>query len=161
LALLWPVVRRLPAYARLAWALAREPSIPARHKALLYAAAVYTVTPAHAPLGVIPVVGQVDSPVLLLLGLRTALAHCPASVARRHLAAAGLSRRQLEVDLGTTLYVAGVALGQASRSTARQLRFAARVARGFTRRTIQRLAGDPPSPGEPPGLNPGATGGER
>src|SRR5262249_41674263 len=142
--------RRLPAYARLAWALGREPSIPARHKALLYAAVLYTVTPAHAPLGVIPVVGQVDSPVLLLLGLRTALAHCPARVVRRHLAALGLSRHQLEVDLGTVLYVAGVALGRASRSTARQLRFAGRVARGFTRRAIRRLAGERPSSGPSP-----------
>lgn len=141
---IWPIFRRLPAYVRLAWALGREPGIPWQRKTLLYTAALYTVTPAHAPLGMIPVVGQLDTPVLLMLGLRQTLAHCPPEVSARHLRRLNLTAAQLDADLATALAVMQRLAKRAARGTSRRLRFAGRVAGGFTLRTARRLAGRPP-----------------
>lgn len=104
-ALVWPMVRRLPAYLRLAWALSREPAIPWRHKTLLYLFPVYYVSPAHLAVHPIPVLGQIDGVFFLVLALRQALAHCPRPVLARHLARLNLAPTQLEDDWRTALYV--------------------------------------------------------
>src|SRR4051794_16239304 len=93
---LWPIMKRFPAYLRCGWALIREPAIPLRHKSLLYGLVLYSVTPAHVIVGVIPVLGQVDNPLIFLLGLRQALSHCPPAVRRRHLERAGLAPEQVD-----------------------------------------------------------------
>ncbi len=141
-ALLWPVIKRLPTYIRLGWALLREPAIAHRHKALLYAAIAYSVTPAHLVLSPVPVLGQIDNIVLLFLGLQQASAHCPPEVRTRHLARLKLAPTQLDRDLHTLLYVAWRALGQVGRPVGSNLRFAGRVMRGFSRRVLKRLAGN-------------------
>src|SRR5436305_2848730 len=82
---LLPIVKRFPAYLRCGWALIREPAIPLKHKTLLYSVVLYTITPAHMVVGVVPVLGQVDSTLMFLLGLRQALAHCPPEIRRKHL----------------------------------------------------------------------------
>jgi hypothetical protein len=138
-ALLWPIVKRVPAYVRLGWALCREPAIPHRHKTLLYTTLVYTFTPAHLLLSPVPVLGQVDSLVLLLLGIRQAVAHCPAEVCDHHLARLKLAPTQLNRDLHVTLYVSWHTVGKIGRPLGHHLRFAGRVLRGFSRRTLKRL----------------------
>ncbi len=77
-ALILPIVKRLPAYLRLGWALSREPAIPWRHKTLLYLFPIYYVSPAHLLVHPIPVLGQIDGAAFFLLALRQALTHCPA-----------------------------------------------------------------------------------
>lgn len=138
-AILWPIVKRLPAYVRLAWALVREPAIPRRYKTLLYTTAVYTFTPLHLIASPIPVVGQADSVVLLLLGLRQALTHCPPQVKARHLARLKIRPGQMDKDLHATLGVAWYALGEIGRPVTRNVRFAGRVAGGFSRRLAYRI----------------------
>ncbi len=138
--IVWPIVRRLPSYVRLGWALLRDPAIERRHKALLTSAVLYTVTPIHLILSPIPVVGQLDSVVLLLLGLQQALAHCPPESRARYFARLQLRPRQITKDLHVVLYATWVALGKVGRPIHR-LRFAGHVAAGFGRRIVRRLAG--------------------
>jgi uncharacterized membrane protein YkvA (DUF1232 family) len=141
--LAWPILKRLPAYAKLAWALGKEPTIPRRHKTLLYSAVLFTVTPVQFLTAPIPVLGQIDGVVLFLLGIRQALGHCPPEVAARHLTRLRLSRNQLERDLRVSLYIAWRAVGKVGNPVGRNLRFAGRVAGGFGRRLARRLASAP------------------
>lgn len=138
-ALLWPIARRMPAYLRLGWRLGREPAIAKRHKALLVSAALYTITPAHVVMNAVPILGQIDSVVLFLVGLRQALRHCPPEIAAAHLARVRLQRGQLDDDLRTVLYVAQTVAHKAGNFLGRNLRFAGRVAAGFGRRTLRRM----------------------
>lgn len=138
-ALLWPILKRVPAYARLGWALIREPTVAHRHKSLLYFTIGYTLSPLHLLAAPIPVVAQLDSVLLLLLGIRQALAHCPKEVRERHLERLKLSPRQAEKDLHVGLSVTFNMLGKMSLPFGRNILFAGRVARGFGSRLLQRL----------------------
>lgn len=152
--LLLPILKRVPAYVRLGWALLREPAIPRRHKALLYSTIVYTFSPLHLMVSPIPVVAQVDSVVLLLLGIRQAMAHCPEEIIEQHLARLKVPSRQMEKDLNVGVAVAWRTLGRIGRPIGTNARFAGRVAGGFGRRMLQRLlrpgvTSGPEGPGGP------------
>ena len=95
------VVTRVPRYMRLGWLLLREPRIPTRGKAALAGALSYAISPIDPLPGFIPIIGQLDDLVILLLGLRSALASAPPEVADEHLAQTGLSLAALERDLTT------------------------------------------------------------
>jgi uncharacterized membrane protein YkvA (DUF1232 family) len=138
-AVLWPIAKRMPRYARLAFELAREPAIPARYKAGLYATVVYQVTPIHLVVTPIPIIGQVDTIVLLLLSIRQILAHCPEDVARRHFAKLRLPRQQIDRDVDAVLRLSGEAVAKAQRKIKKDLRFVGRFAAGLGRRQINRL----------------------
>ena len=129
-AALWPILKRLPAYVRLAWGLAREKEIPLRHKALLYGAVLYGATPIHAPLSLIPVVGQVDGPLLLLLGIRNALLHCPADAAARRFTQVGLARDQVARDLAEVLEISHRWVRKGARGIGRSVALAERAMAG-------------------------------
>jgi uncharacterized membrane protein YkvA (DUF1232 family) len=111
-------VARLPRYLNLAQALARDPAVPRRQKAILGAAIGYAILPVDLIPGIIPVVGQLDDLAALLLGLRRALAGCPPDLSRAHLDRVGLSAMALDADLETVRLTAiwlargGVALGR-------------------------------------------------
>src|SRR5579872_6494775 len=144
---LWPIVKREPTYIRLGWALYREPAIKQRHKTLLYATALYTVTPAHLVLSPIPVLGQVDSIVLLLMGIQQAYAHCPPEVRAKHLARLKLAPTQMERDQRIALSLAKRAVGTVGRPVGRRLRFAGHVVTGFSRKMAKRMVGRPEARG--------------
>jgi hypothetical protein len=103
--LVGPVLKRLPAYVRLGWMLAKEPAIPWRHKTLLCLLPLYCVSPVNLLAQSIPVLGFVDEAVWFLVGTRQALAHCPPPVAARHFARLHLAPRQLEEDVKMVLAV--------------------------------------------------------
>ena len=65
--IVWPIIKRTSTYFLLGLALARHPAIPRRHKLILYGTLVYQFSPLHLLVSPIPVVGQVDCIVLLLL----------------------------------------------------------------------------------------------
>jgi hypothetical protein len=76
-ALVGPVLKRLPAYVRLGWMLAKEPGHPvAAQDAALSAPPVLRFAGQSAAQS-IPVLGFVDEAVWFLVGTRQALAHCP------------------------------------------------------------------------------------
>lgn len=98
----WLAVRRLPKYARLAAHLMRDPSVPLSAKSVLAFAAVYTISPVDLIPGFIPVAGQLDNMVVLLLGIRTAVRACPPATAQRHLLRVGISGDDFDGDLRAT-----------------------------------------------------------
>jgi uncharacterized membrane protein YkvA (DUF1232 family) len=137
------MVKRLPAYLKLAWALIKEPAIPWRHKLPLYSVPIYEISPPHLLIAAVPVLGQIDSILLLLIALRHALSHCPPLVVERHLWALNLTSAQITADCSTIRETAQGMCGSRLRSVNGRLRFAGRVARGFTNRRIARWSIDP------------------
>ena len=134
----WSMVKRLPAYVKLAWALVKEPAIPWQHKAPLYGVLLYEISPPHLLIAAVPVVGQLDSIILLLLGLRHALAHCPARVAARHFSRLNLTVEQMSDDASAIRAVVGNVCFKRGGAASRNIRFMGRVVRGFTTRSIAR-----------------------
>ena len=141
--LVWPIVKRLPAYVRLAWALGRDPAIPRRHKLVLYSAVAYSVSPIAAAIGVVPLIGQVDNILLLLLGIQQILRASGPRLTARHVARAGLTETQVSEDLHTLRGVVIRAVAAAGQPVGAGARFAGHVAAGFLRRTALRAAGRP------------------
>lgn len=127
----WPIIKRLPTYLRLAWTLSREPAIPWRHKTLLYLFPIYYVSPAHLLVHPIPVIGQIDGVLFLVLALRQALTHCPREVLARHLTRLNLASTQLEKDWETALFVLRQMAGKVGDPLRRKQGFAGHVAGGF------------------------------
>jgi uncharacterized membrane protein YkvA (DUF1232 family) len=124
---------RLPRYLRLARGLFADQSVAGPRKALLGAALAYTISPIDLVPGFIPIAGQLDDLVVLLLGLRQALDGCPPETARAHLANADLSEDQLEADLdivqGTAAWLIGRTAAAGLRAVSGSLRALAGAAR--------------------------------
>ncbi len=147
--LLVPIVKRLPGYIKLAWMLAKEPSIPLVHRSGLYLTVVYVLSPAHLAANIVPVFGQVDWILLLMLSIRQALVHCPPEVLARLHTLAKLQPQQLDADLATLTRLCRGGAEAACAALSRKLpatgpmgkkvAFAGRVANGFTRRVIGRI----------------------
>lgn len=98
---LWQVVKRLPKYARLSAALARDSRVPTASKAMLLAGGVYLVSPIDLVPGFIPVAGQLDDLYVVLTGLQQAIRTSPSEVIDEHFAAIGLERSIVDEDLAT------------------------------------------------------------
>jgi uncharacterized membrane protein YkvA (DUF1232 family) len=100
------LVRRLPSYARLAWALARDPRLSRARRAAVLAGAAYVLSPIDLVPGIIPVAGQLDDVAVALGAIRIALGGLKPEYRAKQLAAAGLSQAQLDADLKATGTVA-------------------------------------------------------
>lgn len=94
-------VRRMPAYLRLAWALARDPVLGRVRRSAVLAAAGYLASPIDLVPGVIPILGQLDDIAFALAALKFALAGLDPERRRRHLDAVGLADGDLVEDLRT------------------------------------------------------------
>ena len=82
-------LRRMPAYLRLAWRLARDPLLSRARRAAVIAAAGYLASPIDLVPGVIPVIGQLDDIAVALAALKFALAGLDPERRREHLAVGG------------------------------------------------------------------------
>jgi uncharacterized membrane protein YkvA (DUF1232 family) len=100
------LIRRLPAYARLSWALARHPHLSRARRALVLAGAAYVISPIDLIPGIIPVVGQLDDLLIALGVIRLALNGLKPQFRTEVLTAAGLSEEDLAVDVRTTAGIA-------------------------------------------------------
>lgn len=118
----WVAVKRLPRYARFVYGMTTDERVPKQAKAALAVGGVYAVSPVDLVPGIIPVAGQLDDLVVLLLAIRMAIRACPPQVAAAHLERAGLSRTDIDDDLratkDTAKWLAGKGL-RASRAAAR------------------------------------------
>ena len=65
------LIRRLPRYAKLAWALGRDDRLSRSRRAALIAGAAYLASPIDLVPGIIPVAGQLDDAAAILFALRT------------------------------------------------------------------------------------------
>jgi uncharacterized membrane protein YkvA (DUF1232 family) len=116
------LIRRLPAYARLSWALARHPHLSRARRALVLAGAAYVISPIDLIPGIIPVVGQLDDLLVALGVIRLALNGLKPEFRAEVLTAAGLSEEDLGTDVRTTAAIVAW-LGRSS------VRLGARVTR--------------------------------
>lgn len=120
----WETCKRVPRYLALAGNMARDEEVPARAKAILAFGGIYALSPIDLVPGIIPVLGQVDDVVVLLVSIRSALALCPPRVAEDQLWKAGLADGSLPDDLaavkGMVLWLGArgaAATGRGARST--------------------------------------------
>lgn len=96
------LIRRLPSYVRLAWALARDPRLSRTRRAAVLVGAAYVLSPIDFVPGIIPVVGQLDDVVVALGAIRIALNGLKPEFRAEKLAAANLTQADLDADLRTT-----------------------------------------------------------
>ena len=134
------LVRRLPRYGRLAWALARDPRLSRVRRAAVLAAAAYVVSPIDVVPGIIPIAGQLDDLLLALAAIRFALDGLKPEVRAARLAEAGLNQEDIASDLRTTTAVAAW-LGRSAVRVGRRLASSAleiggQVGRGVRRRFV-------------------------
>jgi uncharacterized membrane protein YkvA (DUF1232 family) len=101
------LVRRFPAYARLAWRLSRDERLSRGRRAAVLGAAAYLASPIDLVPGIIPFAGQLDDAAVALLGLRFALRGLPHGLRHEHLQAVGIREANLDDDLATVRQGAG------------------------------------------------------
>jgi uncharacterized membrane protein YkvA (DUF1232 family) len=133
------LLRRLPAYARLAWRLGRDERLSGGRRAAVIGAAAYLASPIDLVPGIIPVAGQLDDAAIALLGLRFALRGLPVADRQAHLDAGGLSADDLDFDLATVRQGAGWMLRRGARLGLRAGRMVGRTALGGARWAVRRL----------------------
>jgi len=92
-------VKKLPAYARLVWALARDPRVPMSQKAVLGALAAYLAFPLDIIPDFIPVIGQLDDIAVLVLGLDWFIRNAPPDVVEEHMARIAANADTLTKDI--------------------------------------------------------------
>jgi uncharacterized membrane protein YkvA (DUF1232 family) len=97
----WIGVKRLPAYIKLAAAMARDERIPKKSKALLITGGAYAVSPIDIVPGIIPVAGQLDDLYVILTAIQQAVRLSPKDVADQHLANFDITREDIEHDLAS------------------------------------------------------------
>ena len=92
-------LRKMPAYARLIWALARDPRVPTRQKLVLGAVAGYLVFPIDIIPDFIPVLGQLDDLGVLIFGLDFFIRNAPREVVEEHMGRIARNDDDLKRDL--------------------------------------------------------------
>lgn len=127
----WTGLKRLPNYARLATAMAKDPRVPRPAKAALVVGGGYLLSPIDLIPGFIPVAGQLDDLYVVLAALRQAIRSTPEDVAREHLRNAGVKLSDLDDDLGAIRRFVKVA-------AVKTARFGWRVARQTSQQVLQR-----------------------
>jgi uncharacterized membrane protein YkvA (DUF1232 family) len=93
------MMRRMPAYARLVWALARDPRVPTQQKLVLGAIAGYLVFPIDIIPDFIPVLGQLDDLGVLIFGLDFFIRNAPKEVVEEHMGRIARNDDDLKRDL--------------------------------------------------------------
>ncbi|HEX5827755.1 MAG TPA: YkvA family protein [Candidatus Limnocylindrales bacterium] len=95
------MARRMPAYLRLAWRLAKDPLLSKARRAAVIGAAGYLASPVDLVPGVIPVLGQLDDIAVAIAALKIALSGLDPERRRVHLESVGLGDDDLAADLRT------------------------------------------------------------
>lgn len=136
------LLKRLPRYGRLAIALGRDPTLAKARRASVLAGAAYLISPVDLVPGIIPVLGQLDDLLVVLLTLKVALDGLEPNRRRRHLAAIDLAEEDLATDVRTVLSTAawigrrGVRLGVHAATVGARAAGRATLAVGRTGRSV-------------------------
>src|ERR671936_1907234 len=96
---MFDLVRKLPMYVRLIWALLRDPRVPVTRKGILILLAGYLVNPIDLIPDFIPVIGQLDDIAVTLLVLDLFIRSAPKEVVDEHLARIARNEDDLRHDL--------------------------------------------------------------
>ncbi|MDP2211677.1 MAG: DUF1232 domain-containing protein [Candidatus Aquicultor sp.] len=130
---LWPVLKRMPAYVKLIKLLASDPRLSGRQKTKLAAGLGYMVSPIDLIPGFIPVLGQLDDVLAVLLLLRNVLRTSPREIIEPYLIQTELTRELIDEDISTSARVLRAASITLAKKTGRGLmklgRFIARKLR--------------------------------
>ena len=95
------LVRRLPMYIRLIWALLRDRRVPVAQKLILAGIVGYLVLPIDLIPDFVPVLGQLDDLAVVLLGLDLFIRSAPSDIVEEHLAKISQDKDQLRRDIAT------------------------------------------------------------
>ncbi len=93
------LIKRFPAYARLSKHLLTEARLSTKQKVILGAGLGYLASPIDLIPGIIPVLGQLDDILVLLLCLRQVIREYDEEKIDQMLAAQDLSREQIDEDI--------------------------------------------------------------
>lgn len=93
-----PIMKRMPAYAKLLTLLAKDPRISKTDKTKLAAGIGYMVSPIDLIPGIIPVLGQLDDMLAVLIVLRNVMSTAPAAIINPYLDEVGLSYETVDAD---------------------------------------------------------------
>ena len=105
------IVRRLPTYIRLVWALLRDGRVPAQQKLILAGIGAYLFFPIDLIPDFVPVLGQLDDIAVVLLGLDLFIRSAPPDIVEEHLAKISQDKDQLRRDIATAERLLGDRLG--------------------------------------------------
>lgn len=141
LAGLAPTIGRLPKYLVLAKGLVGDRRLSRWRKAALGAGIAYLASPIDLVPGLIPVVGQLDDLAAVLLALRFALRGLPGPAAEQRLAAAGLSKADLDEDLANVKRAGGWVARRAATVSGSAAKTTARAAAGASRLALRAGSG--------------------
>jgi uncharacterized membrane protein YkvA (DUF1232 family) len=111
-----PETRRLPAYTRLIWALARDARVSTAHRTLLVCGVAYLVSPIDVLPDAIPGIGEIDDAAVALALFETVVSDLPAALLDEKLRSTGITREHLDADLAriratTPAFLRGIAHG--------------------------------------------------
>jgi uncharacterized membrane protein YkvA (DUF1232 family) len=95
------LIRRLPTYIRLVWALLRDPRVPGQQKLILAGIGAYVFLPLDLIPDFVPVLGQLDDLAVVLLGLDLFIRSAPQDIVDEHLATIAQDKDQLRRDIST------------------------------------------------------------
>jgi uncharacterized membrane protein YkvA (DUF1232 family) len=137
------IIRRLPAYGQLAWQLGRDPSLTTSRRGALIGAAAYVVSPIDVVPGIIPLAGQLDDLLVVIVALRFALAGMSPLERQRHLEAVGLSESLLAADERAIVDIGAWTVRAAARTGARIARVGVRATVAGAGRLARRGARHP------------------
>ncbi|MBU4533932.1 MAG: YkvA family protein [Eubacteriales bacterium] len=112
---LGPLLLRLPKYGKLLLSLSQEPTLSLAQRLTLAGTVIYAFSPIDLIPGVIPILGQVDDLVVLLVAIRSTVYSCPDRIGRRHLKRAGLELEEIESDYRLLVETAGVMVAGVTR----------------------------------------------
>ena len=115
------LIRRLPTYIRLVWALVRDGRVPAQQKLILVGIGAYLFFPIDLIPDFVPVLGQLDDLAVVLLGLDLFIRSAPPDIVEEHLATISQDQDQLRRDIATAERLLGDRVGDV-RDTVEKLR---------------------------------------
>lgn len=115
------LIRRLPTYVRLVWALIRDGRVPAGQKLILAGIGAYLFFPIDLIPDFVPVLGQLDDLAVVLLGLDLFIRSAPADIVEEHMAKISQDKDQLRRDIATAERLLGDRFGEV-RDTVEKIR---------------------------------------
>lgn len=134
------MARRMPAYLKLAWRLAKDPLLSKARRAAVIGAAGYLASPVDLVPGVIPVLGQLDDIAVAIAALKIALSGLDPERRRVHLESVGLADDDLAADLrtvgATTAWIGRAGYRSTKRAASAGGRAAATGGRVVTERAV-------------------------
>jgi uncharacterized membrane protein YkvA (DUF1232 family) len=94
-----PVASRVPMYSKLIWTLVKDPRVPASRKAIIVAAAGYVLVGRNPFSDEIPVLGQIDDVIVVVLAVEFFFDGIPEDILAEKIAELGIDREAFERDL--------------------------------------------------------------